>query len=265
MKVKKLLALGIVLFLTSCGVESISLDKNDLTLARGQGEEIKAKIKGEAFSPPSVFDQNDLSWTSSDEKIVSIIEVHPAGTRIIGRNLGTATITIKSKSFTDKSTDLRVTVKAASLKIVNNTSYDMDFVYWYTNALETNSRVSFGEDLVYDTILSNQQKGIRKNGGSSIRAFSNFVLPYDFYETMAACEIYFYLTTSGTRFKTYEKVVVGAVEDKVFTLKDDTLVTTHTGYFAPSLHPENSNTRKLSELVSGIQNNPNGKTPSPWP
>lgn len=99
----------------------------------------------------------------------------------------------------------------SSLTIYNYSSFDLDFVQWTDSNGNSNS---FGDDLVWDSILVAWESGIA-SGSSSTRQVSK-----------GSDYIYFYFTNDSVHYRTTAVVSVGAMHDASFTFWDSTIITT---------------------------------------
>ena len=89
-------------------IESISLNKSNITLSKGTSETLKATI-----NPNDVTEDKTLSWTSSNTKVATVDNTGKV-TAVSG---GTATITVKSQNGKEASCEVKVTSKIESISL----------------------------------------------------------------------------------------------------------------------------------------------------
>ena len=89
-------------------IESISLNKSNITLSKGTSETLKATI-----NPSDATDDKTLKWTSSNPNIATVDNTGKV-TAVSG---GTATITVKSQNGKEASCEVKVTSKIESISL----------------------------------------------------------------------------------------------------------------------------------------------------
>ena len=89
-----------------------------------------------------------------------------------------------------------------TLKITNNTSYELDLISWNGNF--------FGTDQVYDQVLSKYVKGMHPGSSDTVTV------------TAGSDHVYFWFTTPGPEYHTVDVVVVADHQQAVYTLMNST-------------------------------------------
>ena len=89
-------------------IESISLNKSNITLSKGTSETLKATI-----NPSDTTDDKTLKWTSSNPNIATVDE--NGKVKAVGG--GDTTITVKSKNGKEASCEVKVTSKIESISL----------------------------------------------------------------------------------------------------------------------------------------------------
>ena len=89
-------------------IESISLNKSNITLSKGTSETLKATI-----NPSDTTDDKTLKWTSSNPNIATVDNTG----KVTAVGGGTATITVKSKNGKEASCEVKVTSKIESISL----------------------------------------------------------------------------------------------------------------------------------------------------
>ena len=89
-------------------IESISLNKSNITLSKGTSETLKATI-----NPSDTTDDKTLKWTSSNPNIATVDNTG----KVTAVGGGTATITVKSQNGKEASCEVKVTSKIESISL----------------------------------------------------------------------------------------------------------------------------------------------------
>ena len=89
-------------------IESISLNKSNITLSKGTSETLKATI-----NPSDTTDDKTLMWTSSNPNIATVDNTG----KVTAVGGGTATITVKSQNGKEASCEVKVTSKIESISL----------------------------------------------------------------------------------------------------------------------------------------------------
>ena len=89
-------------------IESISLNKSNITLSKGTSETLKATI-----NPSDATDDKTLKWTSSNPNIATVDNTG----KVTAVGGGTATITVKSQNGKEASCEVKVTSKIESISL----------------------------------------------------------------------------------------------------------------------------------------------------
>nr|WP_288652798.1 Ig-like domain-containing protein [uncultured Faecalibacillus sp.] len=89
-------------------IESISLNKSNITLSKGTSETLKATI-----NPSDTTDDKTLKWTSSNPDVATVDNTG----KVTAVGGGTATITVKSQNGKEASCEVKVTSKIESISL----------------------------------------------------------------------------------------------------------------------------------------------------